>query len=120
MLNVSEIVLDPDFAQPFTVWRKSGTWVAGRFKQTEKAINFYGTVTAAKPKDLEQVPEGDRVGGVMCFHSAKEIFVSRGVTGDAGTSDEIEWRGQRYRVYNVYPWIDFGYYKAIGIRMVGV
>lgn len=120
MLNVSDIILDPDFVQTFTVHRKAGVWEGGRFKQTETSIKFQGTVTAAKAKDIEQVPEGDRPSGIMCFHTTAEIYVTRqGTTEGVGTSDEIGWRGQRYRIFNVYPWVDFGYYKAIGIRMGG-
>lgn len=73
-----------------------------------------GTVTVASSKDILQVPEGDRVTGMMCFYSQQPIHITR----PEGTSDEIVWKGERYRITFLFPWSDFGYYKAIGVRMV--
>ncbi len=116
MLDVSEVILDPDFAQEYPIWRRPGAWVGGRWVPgTEYRVRAYGTVTVATTRDLEQVPEGDRVKGMMCFYSDREIFTTR----EEGTSDEPEWRGERYRIVQVAPWGDFGYWKAIGARMAG-
>jgi hypothetical protein len=122
MINVGRVVLSRNFAQlgGFTVYRQSGNWVAGRWEPSESTLQLQGTVTAMNPKDLEQVPEGDRVTGMMCFYSTQPIYTTR-AAGDiesGGTSDEIEWRGERYRIMSVQPWQDFGYYKAFGTRMV--
>ena len=117
-LNLSKVILSPRLAQAFTVHRKSGAWAAGRFESAETALPFYGTITVAAVEDLEQIPEADRVKGMMCFYSPQEMFVTRN-DPDPGTSDEIEWRGDRYRVFQVSPHIDYGYYKAIGARMAG-
>ncbi|UUZ80638.1 hypothetical protein LJK88_20470 [Paenibacillus sp. P26] len=116
MINVSDVVTDADFAQAFTVYRQTGSWVKSRWTMgVEQAIPFYGTITACSAEDLEQLPEGDRVKGAMCFYAIPEI----NTTNETGTSDQIEWRGERYRVQQVMPWGDFGYNKAIGVRMVG-
>jgi len=112
-INVSEIINDQDFAEDYKVYRKSGSWVDGRWAPTEKAINFYGVVTAAGNKDIIQVPEGDRTSQVMCFHATKELYV----TNSKGTSDEILWRGKRYRIHLIKEWADFGYYKALATLM---
>lgn len=116
MLDVSRILHSRSLAQPggFTVYRKSGAWVAGRFVPQETQMTIQGVVTACKPKDLVQVPEGDRATAVMCFHSPEQIYTTR----NEGTSDEIVWRGERYRILSVIPWGDFGYWKALGVRMV--
>jgi len=121
MINVGHVVLSRNFAQPkgFTVYRQSGEWIRGRWESTEQMLRLSGTITVASPEDLEQVPEGDRVTGSMCFYSPREIYRTRDDGDDSGTSDEIEWHGERYRVYAVLPWRDYGYYKAIGARMDG-
>lgn len=122
MINVGRIVNSRNFAQQngFTVYRQTGSWVAGRWVSSETPIQMQGTVTAMNPKDLTQVPEGDRVTGIMCFFSQQPIYTTRAQSGtnQGGTSDEIVWQGERYRVSSVQPWSDFGYYKAFGIRMV--
>lgn len=114
-LNVGRVLSNPQFAQSFTVYRKSGSWVEGIWIPTESILDFTGVITACNPKDLVQVPEGDRIVGLMCFHSAQQMYVTR----ETGTSDEIVWNGERYRVSSTIPWVDFGYYKAFGVRMVG-
>ncbi len=113
LINVSRIIKSPKFAQTFSVFRKSGNWVDSRWVQTESEIKMTGVVTVANAQEIIQIPEADRTTGVMCFHSTQELFT----TNKKGTSDEIAWQGNRYRVYSVYPWIDYGYYKAFGIKM---
>ncbi|MFC3768365.1 hypothetical protein [Paenibacillus sp. GCM10012303] len=124
MINVGRVVNSRNFAQPggFTVFRQTGAWSGGRWvSQPEVAIIMQGTVTVATQEDLEQVPEGDRVTGMMSFYSQQMIYRTRSEDDQdpGGTSDEIFWRGERYRVAAVLPWLDFGYCKAIGARMGG-
>jgi hypothetical protein len=122
MINVGRVVVSRNFAQQngFTVYRQIGDWIAGRWVSSPEAtIKMQGTVTVANSKDLVQVPEGDRTTGIMCFHSQQLIYETRDANGTevGGTSDEIEWQGDRYRVLSIFPWSDFGYYKALGERM---
>lgn len=120
-IDISEIVSDPLFAQSFIVYRKSGTWLRGRFTQTEAPINFYGTIEVNNPKDIMQVPEGDRLTGLISIHTEQPIFTTRnnGDQSGVGSSDEVVYKGERYKVVNVSDWDDFGYYKAIAVRMRG-
>ncbi|GED71177.1 hypothetical protein BRE01_48790 [Brevibacillus reuszeri] len=116
MIDVSEVITDPDFAQPFTVHRKGGDWVKGRWVSSDvPPIRMTGVVIVADAKTLEQLPEGDRVTGLMSFYSTQELFETR----EEGTSDQIEWRGERYRVKRVFPYVDYGYYKAVAERVKG-
>jgi hypothetical protein len=119
IINVSRIIKSPKFAQEYSVFRKSGAWVNHRWVPSETEIKIIGVVTAPNAKEILQIPEGDRITGVMCFHSTQELFTSRVTENGSGTSDEIVWRGNRYRVSQVMPWADFGYWKAFGVRMEG-
>lgn len=115
MINVSEVITDPDFAQTFLVHRRTNEWVGGRPDETETELTMLGVITVADAKTLEQLPEGDRVTGLMCFYSTVPIFT----TNEEGTADQLEWRGERYRVKRVFPYGDYGYYKAVAERMAG-
>lgn len=115
-INVSRVIKSPKFAQPYTIFRKSGEWIEGRFVQTETQINVMHIVTSPSSKDLLQTPEADRISGVMCFHSTQEIFETR----ESGTSDEILWNKTRYRIFKIVPWPNFGYWKAFGVGMEAV
>lgn len=121
MIDVSELMSDPDFAQSYLVHRMSGSWVEGEFIQNESVINFYGPITVANTKDVNMLPEGDRIVGLMTFYTTSDnpIFVTRNLDTDQGTSDEIEWRGERYKVMQIFPYHDYGYIKAIGTRKLG-
>lgn len=122
LVDISFLIEDPDFAKPFIAYRKTGNWKkGGKFVQDEVKINHFGIVQPASTEDIEQLPQGDRVKGVMCFYSRKEIHLTR--TGDdeteSGTSDEIEWHKKRYKVIQVMPYSDYGFVKAFGVRMEG-
>lgn len=121
MIDVSELIIDPDFAQPYMVHRMSGDFVAGRFVEIPTTLQFYGVVIAANVKDVNMMPEGDRIAGLMVFYTTADnpIFVTRNLDNNKGTSDQIEWRGELYRIMQTYPYNDYGFIKAIGTRMVG-
>jgi hypothetical protein len=119
MLNVSAAITDPNLAQAYTIQRAVGAFALGGFVVASSTpINVTGVVTVAKERDLVQVPEGDRVTGSMLFYSVQQIYLSHGGAG-AATSDTIVWRGDTYRIAKVWPYVDYGYWKALGVRMSG-
>jgi hypothetical protein len=119
VIDVSEIITDPDFCQEFTVYRSTGSFIKGVWTEsTPIKIKMMGVVLVMNAKELNMVPEGDRIAGAMTFYSTEQIYTTR--TGDEqGTSDKILWRGEYYKVFNVYPWIDYGYFEASGTRIKG-
>lgn len=121
LVNIGRIINSPNFAQSFTVFRETGAWVESNWVTQETPIQMTGVIVPAGPNEINQVEEGDHVTGTMCFHTTQEIFETRANDPNAqdGTSDQILWNGYRYRVYSVTPYNDYGYYKAIGVRMVG-
>lgn len=123
MINVGRIVSGRN-AQSFTVCRQSGSWQDEGWVQTENKIPFKGTITIAKGKDLAQIPEGDRTGGEIAVYSTQALYDTHAendpiTNAKPGTSDEVIWHKDRYRLFDVKPYVDYGYYKGIGIRMVG-
>jgi hypothetical protein len=117
MINIAELINDPDFVQNYTVYRKDATWSEGETTQTETKLKFTGVVVAANTRDVNMLPEGDRIAGLMVFYTTtdKPFYPTR----STGTSDEILWRGDRYKLMQVYPYDDYGYVKAIGTRKTG-
>lgn len=123
MINLSAIVNDPDFAQTFAIARShGGSWQLGKWVNLTLVITGFGIIQPSTPEELEQVPEGDRVKGAMTFHSECRLYETHTdgpVDVRAGISDIITWRGQEWKLVKVFKWEDFGYYKAIGVRMSG-
>ena len=113
MLSVSDLLNDFDFVQSFTVYRKTMTRQRGNIDSAETSLAFSGVALPATQIELNQIPEGDRQTGAMCFYTQQEIKI----TNTAGTSDEILWHGNRYRVHIVEPYVDYGFWKAIATKM---
>lgn len=122
MISVSELITDPDFVQQIAVQRNTGSFVLGGYQTTPTSMSMPGAVTVAKDQDLETVTEGDRITGAMAFYTLQELFetaVQGGMQGTSQISDVITWRGQQYRIVDVKPYVDYGYWKSIGVRMSG-
>ena len=116
-IDLSEIVNDPSMAQSFDILRQTGSFQLGGWKANEpQPIDAYGVITVATPKMLQMIPEGDRVGGEMAFISANEMYVTS--EKRSGTSDVLTWRCEQYRVMHVAPWVDYGFFIAIAVRMI--
>lgn len=123
MINLAEVVNDPDFAQSFVITRsQGGAFKAGKWQDATTTVQGYGVIQPATAEELNQVPEGDRVNEVKSFHSSSPLYETHTSGGDdpnARISDTIAWSGQNYKLVKVFQWQDFGYYKALGVRMSG-
>ena len=120
MIDVSSTILDPHFAQTFTVKRyTNGKWEAGRWVQEPTEIKIVGTISIANAKQIEFIPEGDRIGGEIAIHTTVPLYNSRNGTDTSkgGTSDIVIWHDDEYKIYQVNEYSDYGYYFAIGQRM---
>ena len=117
MINVSELLCDPDFCVEFKIVRNTGKrenrrWVA---VDKPKLIQVLGIVNSTSSEDIEMIPEGDRVQGLKTFYSGNEFRL----TDDKTTSDIVEYKGKRYRLLQVFDYSNNGYYKAIGTLQGG-
>lgn len=118
MINVQEIVTDPDFGQGFTILRSTGSYLNGIFQSSTVTLQAYGTITPAEPRDLKEIPEADIVTGAMVFHSPVPIFATRSnPQGGQGASDILSWRGFQWRVLKIGEYLDWGFWRAIATRL---
>jgi hypothetical protein len=112
VIDVSELLVDPDFSTNYIIWRTTGEWVNGRFVEDEpQRINFYGPVQPPTAKDLELMPEADRVKGIMNFLSQQPIYITR----ENAISDIAEYNGERYKITQVKNWYNWN--RATGMRI---
>ena len=117
--QLTDIILNSAYAQDFIVYRSNGEWVNGRWVEgTPTQITMRGVISVARERDLRVLREGDRVQGAMVFHSTQLIYVTNN-NGTSGISDKIMWRNEYYKIISVGNYMDYGYCKAIGERMVG-
>ena len=117
-MDLSEVVLDSDLAESYTIVRSKGREALGGWQDSKNNIPGFGVVSIAKPNELEMLPEGDRDTEIRAFHSAQQIFTTRdNATDGTGTSDLIVWRNIKYRVILVSDYSNRGYWKALAARM---
>lgn len=123
MINVSMLMKSPYFTSSYKVIRRKGEFVGGRFRITEETFDRKGPVQPATPRELEQLDIGDTNKGVMKFFCAAPdgFFLSR--DGDdfteTGVSDLVEYKGRRYKIIQVVPWLHNGYCRAYGVLTGG-
>lgn len=119
MINVSDIVNDPDFAQSFVVQRSTITFVSGGLSNVIVNVQMWGVIEP-KDKELLTLPEGDRVTGFVTFYTQLPMYMTNIEGSDDGhLSDIAVWHGQQFRIVKDSIWSDFGYYRTIGVRMSG-
>jgi hypothetical protein len=111
MIEISDLLADPDFAQPFDIIRETVTLVQGRAQTSSTTIpGVMGVIQPASVDDLVLfVPEGERANEWISIWCPQEIRAADGVSK---FSDVIVWRGKRYRVAKAKPWETQGYYRA--------
>lgn len=108
-IDVSDLIDDPDFCEPFSIRKRAGEWVSGKFMPTITDVLIQGVVRPTNGDDLETLPEGDRVKGLKTFYCKQKIEL---VDPDS-LSDQIIWQGNIYKVVTVLDWSRHGFYKAI-------
>ena len=122
MINLSRVLNSPRMRQAFTIYRSSGGrfGAGGWIEDTPTEIEASGIVWPSAAREILQVPEGDRVLGMMTFATTVPLYVTRieGATA-AGTSDKIEWHDELHRLISILPFSDYGFYVAVGARMPG-
>ena len=121
--DVTGLLLDPALgAVQFTIIRSIGRWDHGRFSTEQTSLPCIGNIQPATNRELTQLPEGDKLHGVIVIRSPNPIYVSdeeyvaNAQDGDIRTSDEINWRGDRYKVLSAFPWLDYGWIEAYATK----
>ena len=108
-------------SQKLKIYRSSGSFVNGRWTEDIQSPPYFelrGIAYPSSEKELNQVPEGDRVKGAMSFITTEELYVTR--QGNApGLSDKIEWKGEIYKIVQTLNWTSYGSFTSIAVRIVG-
>lgn len=106
LLDVSDVLLDPDFMDQLTVARFAiSVGLSGVGSRTSTTATFYGVVTSDKGDILERVATGERVKGSITIHTKYRL---RDGSGASQTADEVTFRGQVYTVSQVNDYSHFG------------
>lgn len=110
MIEISDLLSDPDFAQEFTIRRESGSFVEGEWIKATTTLDGFGVIQPISEADmLAFVPEGERQNNWISIWCMDEI---RQGNARELMSDIIVWRGETYRVAKAKHWETQGYFRA--------
>lgn len=129
--DLSFVVDDGVLSEAYKIKRETGHFGQGGWIiDSTNVINGWGVVSVANEQDLLMIPEGDRVTGIMVFHSLARIYETQ---LDGGTdsyqspfpptqrvSDIMIWNYQTWRVLAVGPYPNRRYWRALAVRLGGI
>ena len=111
MINVAELMRDPDMAQAFQVERAGGAFAEGEWVPAAPVVlNMVGIIQPAKREDqLALLPEGARLGNMIVAFCDQELRIDN---AQDQRSDVIVWHGNPYRVIAAKHWADHGFWQV--------
>lgn len=119
MIDVSELMQDPDFASMVQILRPGMPTVANEGVYTpgeDEVINRVMIVQPASAEDrVNYLPEGERQLDAVKIYSDQLLNMA---DGDQVQSDKIIWLGNNFRIAFAKPWQQHGFYFAIGVGYV--
>lgn len=106
LLDVSEVLLDPDFMDTGLICTRSTQDVNddGRTVLATTNTQFAGVVTSDKGDILERLAGAERKTGSITIHTIFRLVAGEGDV----TADVVTWRGKDYTVSNVNDYSHFG------------
>ncbi|MES2587007.1 MAG: hypothetical protein V4536_08820 [Pseudomonadota bacterium] len=116
MIDISEVINDPDFTQPFQINRMFGSFVnEGEWLDSPVTLERIGVIQPTKANDaLQFLPEGERQSNAITIYCTQDVLMG---DGQNQRSDTVLWNGSQYRVAYAKPWQQNGYWFAIATGM---
>lgn len=122
MINVSELINDPDFAQPGGVnfIRRKCTVVNHRPSVTETKMNVVGIITIADDTSVEMLPEADRSTESIHVFTYEQLFTTGrkdDTAVDGYLSDIVIWQGVKYKVMKCLDDSQYGFCRSTAEKL---
>lgn len=116
MIDMTELMFDPDFIQPEPVhvirtsgaYDGNGLWM---MNAAQRDLDFIMIIQQSTMKQLQALPEGERNGDFISWWLNPEQILADGVTPQE--SDVILWRDKHYRIIRCSDRSDNGFYNGI-------
>jgi hypothetical protein len=111
-LDMSD-AFDPAFLEEFVVHRRKEMVVDGRTKMEVQVHPSYGTICAATPNQLNNLPDGRSAERGISVVTQDHLKCA-----EAGYQpDLVVWRGSQYQVASIdnYPHLGVGFFQVVAI-----
>lgn len=117
MIDVSDVVNDPDLCSNFQILQMFGKFTPDGWTITQSTlVNTFGAVRNMSGKDLEMIPEADRVREAVSFRTTTALYETN-ETSSNRISDILIWQGNQYKILTVKNYSEQGYWLAIAHRL---
>lgn len=119
MINVGELVTDPDFCQTITYKRRLAEVVDHKITTTETTMTTVGVITIANDIEDEMVENGtaDRNKEHIRVTTHGVLFVTGNSNSSQYLADLISFKGNWYKVLSCKDNEQYGYCTAIAERV---
>lgn len=110
MINVAELMADPDFVQEIPIFRRTVTMTDGVASYPETPDTIFGSVQPADGEAVATLPEGALLSDAIYVYTASDL---RALRAD-GYGDIVVDSGRRYQVQGVdEAFRRYGYNRAV-------
>ena len=106
LLDVSEVLFDPDFMDSSLVVTATTQTIGANGLAVNATIDqtFSGVVTNNNGDMLQRLADGERVTGNILIHTVYRLSAGKGYRA----ADVVTWRGQKYTVKGIVDYTNFG------------
>lgn len=106
LIDVSDLLLDPDFIDPVSVIRRTVTVnsMGENVVSEPTTISTYASVQPASFKQISRLPEALRSADVRSFYIKLPIVQD----GSSLYPDIIVFQGKRFQIQTAAPWLNYG------------
>lgn len=122
MINIGELITDPDFAQPggINIIRRKCEIVNHRPVPTEIVLNVPGIITIASDTSVEKLPEADRSTEDIHIFTHEQLLTT-GRKDDVAVedylSDIVVWQGVKYIVMKCMDDTQYGFCRSTATKL---
>ena len=113
MLDISELLDNPDFIQSvtFNIVTQSTDGGGSPSETTVQVTHATTNVQPASGTVLQRLPEGERSKDILQVFTKSSLVIKNG--------DYMQFNGKKYRCYTTEDWSQYGYSDSIFIRYNG-
>lgn len=117
MINVSELIGDPDFTQPNGVTVRRTKYVVQNHKlvETEETLRFVGIITIADDASDTMEPTADFLHERINVFTYDRLYITgkeRPIDQEEFISDIVVFEGKNYKVDSVLNDVQYGFSRA--------
>jgi len=120
MIDMTMLMTDPDFTRSFSVKRRAGSFVKGRYVSTEEVFSLVNPIMPSSPREIQLLPEGDRSSEAITIYTPTKLYVTSSSEGESRLSDLVLFGNKQYKVVSCLSWDKYGYYKVVAVDIGGV